>query len=338
MKPLTDIKELLNGPPLRIVVTMHQRPDADAMGSSLATYDYLKQKGHQVTVISPTVFPDFLKWMPGCEDVLVFDTQRSKSTEAIEAMEVLFCLDFNTMSRTKAMEPLLEASRSVKVMIDHHLEPQAGFDYGVSDIHAASSCLLVYEFIEALGDEALINDRMAQCIYAGTMTDTGSFRFSATSGRVHHMVAQLMERGLKHEPIHQAIYDNYLENRLRFIGHALLNRMEVFYEYNAAMIAIPFSDVQQYGLKTGDTEGLVNYPLSIKGIVMAALIIDRREEVRISFRSKGNFDVNTFARKYFQGGGHGNAAGGRSSETLEATMARFKEALRESAPLLKQTI
>lgn len=307
------------------------------MGSSLACYDYLKQKGHAVKVISPTVFPEFLKWMPGCEDVIVFDTQKGKASEALESMQVLFCLDFNTMSRTKAMEPVLNEKQCVKVMIDHHLEPQAGFDYGVSDAKAASSCLLVYEFIVAMGDEGLINVPMAQCIYAGTMTDTGSFRFSATTDRVHKMVATLMERGLQHEPIHQAIYDNYLENRLRFIGHALLNRMEVFYEYNAALIAIPFSDIQQFGLRTGDTEGLVNYPLSIKGIKMAALIIDRREEVRISFRSKGDFDVNAFARKYFQGGGHGNAAGGRSSDTLEVTVARFKEALKENEALLKQT-
>lgn len=338
MKLLTDIKPLLNGPRQRIVITMHQRPDADAMGSSLACYDYLKQKGHDVRVISPTVFPEFLKWMPGCEDVLVFDTHRAKATEVLDAMQVLFCLDFNTMSRTKAMEPVINRTSCVRVMIDHHLEPQAGFDYGVSDASAASSCLLVYEFIAAMGDETLITNEMAQCIYAGTMTDTGSFRFSATTGRVHAMVASLMEKGLKHEPIHQAIYDNYLENRLRFIGHALLNRMEVFYEYNAAVIAIPFSDIQQFGLRTGDTEGLVNYPLSIKGIRMAALIIDRRDEVRISFRSKGEFDVNAFARKYFEGGGHSNAAGGRSSDSLEVTLTRFRAALKESELLLKQTI
>lgn len=338
MRPLTDIRNLLNGAPKHVIITMHQRPDADAMGSSLAMYDYLKQKGHSVAVISPTAFPDFLKWMPGCEDVIVFETQKNKAVEAIEAMEVLFCLDFNAMSRTKGMQPYLEARQSVRVILDHHLDPQAGFDYGVSDVTAASTCLLVYEFIADMGDQGLITNDMAQCIYAGTMTDTGSFRFTATTDRVHRMVAYLMGGGLKHEPIHQAIYDNYLENRLRFIGHALLHRMEVFYEYNAALISIPNGDIQQFGLKTGDTEGLVNYPLSIKGIKMAALIIDRREEVRISFRSKGDFDVNAFARKYFEGGGHSNAAGGRSSDSLEVTVTRFKEALKENETNLKQTI
>ncbi|HEX5554325.1 MAG TPA: DHH family phosphoesterase [Chitinophagaceae bacterium] len=335
MKPLIDIKPLLNDTPKKVVVTMHQRPDADAMGASLAMYDYLVQKGHHVSVISPTVFPDFLKWMPGCSDVIVFESKKKEALEVLKDVDILFCLDFNAFSRTKSMAPYLEKLDCPKVLIDHHLEPQEGFAYGKSDITAASTALLVYEFIVDMGDAELINDRMAQCVYAGTMTDTGSFRFTATSNRVHGMVAKLMEKGLQHEPIHQAIYDNYLESRLRFIGHALLYRMEVFYEYNAALIAIPYKDIQEFGLKTGDTEGLVNYPLSIKGIKMAALIIDRREEVRISFRSKGDFDVNLFARKYFEGGGHMNAAGGRSSDSLETTVDRFKSALKENATILK---
>jgi phosphoesterase RecJ-like protein len=335
MKPLTEIKPLLHESPKHVVITMHQRPDADAMGASLALYEYLQLKGHQVTVVSPTHFPDFLKWMPGCQDVLIFANNKPKVQEILANTEILFCLDFNTFSRTQELAPSLEALHCTRVLIDHHQDPQPGFDYGRSDTTAASTALLVYEFIVGQGDEAMITDHMAQCIYAGTMTDTGSFRFTATSDRVHHMVASLMEKGLKHEPIHQAIYDNYLENRLRFIGHALLNRMEVFYEYNAALIAIPYGDIQQFGLKTGDTEGLVNYPLSIKGIKVAALIIDRKEEVRISFRSKGDFDVNAFARKYFDGGGHINAAGGRSLDSLEDTVARFKRALQENEAYLK---
>lgn len=314
---------------------MHQRPDADAMGASLALYDYLLQKGHAVSVISPTVFPDFLKWMPGCGKVIVFENNKEDALAVLQKVDMLFCLDFNAVLRTKGLAPYLEGLSCVKVMIDHHLQPQDIFDFGMSDISAASTALLVYEFIVGMGDERLINDNIAKCVYAGTMTDTGSFRFTSTSYRVHEMVAKLMRNGLKHEPIHQAIYDNYLETRLRFIGNALLNRMEVLYEYNVAVITIPYKDIQQFGLKTGDTEGLVNYPLSIKGIRMAALIIDRKEEIRISFRSKGDFDVNAFARKYFEGGGHQNAAGGRSSDTLEKTVARFKEALKENEAVLK---
>lgn len=336
MKPLIDIKPLLNDGPRQVVITMHQRPDADAMGASLALYHYLCLKGHKVTVISPTVFPDFLKWMPGCNNVIVFEGHRPPALEALDAANILFCLDFNTFSRTRSLAPFLEKLDCIKVLMDHHLDPEDAFQYGKSDVTAASTALLVYEFIVDMGDSSLIDDRMAQCIYAGTMTDTGSFRFTATSNRVHGMVATLMENGLRHEPIHQAIYDNYLESRLRFIGHALLNRMEVFYEYNAAMIAIPYADIQNFGLKTGDTEGLVNYPLSIRGIRLAALIIDRKEEVRISFRSKGDFDVNLFARKYFEGGGHMNAAGGRSSDSLPDTVERFKQALKENEALLTE--
>jgi phosphoesterase RecJ-like protein len=194
---------------------------------------------------------------------------------------------------------------------------------------------LVYEFIYKLGDEKLINEDIAKCLYAGSMTDTGSFRFANTTSRVHRMIADLMDRGLQHEPIHQAIYDNYLENRLRFIGNALLNRMEVFYEYNTVLIAIPFPDVRRYDLQAGDTEGLVNFPFSIQGIRFSALVIDHDSEVKLSFRSKGNFDVNLFARKYFNGGGHLNAAGGRSTESLEKTVIRFRSALVENSKLLE---
>lgn len=335
MKPLLDIKPVLNGPAKRIVITMHERPDADAMGSSLALANYLIQKGHQVQVISPTVFPDFLKWMPGSEDVIVFETNQKEALEFLNKEEILFCLDFNTPERTKDLTPHLKQAPGIKVLIDHHLEPKYNFDYGESDINAASTTLLVYEFILAMGDAQLINSDIAECIYAGTMTDTGSFRFPATSSRVHRMVADLMDRGLDHEAIHRAIYDNYLENRLRFIGYVLVNRLEVLYPYNTALIAVPYSDIKKYNLKAGDTEGLVNFPLSIKGIKLAALIIDRNNEIRMSFRSKGTFDVNFFAKKYFKGGGHMNAAGGCSTDSLNKTVERFKKALEENKELLE---
>lgn len=335
MKPLLDIKPVLNGPAKRIVITMHERPDADAMGSSLALANYLIQKGHQVRVISPTVFPDFLKWMPSSEDVIVFETNQKEALEFLNKEEILFCLDFNTPERTKDLTPHLKQAPGIKVLIDHHLEPKYNFDYGESDINAASTTLLVYEFILAMGDAQLINSDIAECIYAGTMTDTGSFRFPATSSRVHRMVADLMDRGLDHEAIHRAIYDNYLENRLRFIGYVLVNRLEVLYPYNTALIAVPYSDIKKYNLKAGDTEGLVNFPLSIKGIKLAALIIDRNNEIRMSFRSKGTFDVNFFAKKYFKGGGHMNAAGGCSTDSLNKTVERFKKALEENKELLE---
>ncbi|MET6997181.1 DHH family phosphoesterase [Chitinophaga defluvii] len=334
MKSIEEIKPLLESPK-KVLITMHQKPDADAMGSSLALFHYLRQKGHEVTVISPTNFPDFLKWMPGADLVIDFESMQEKALKAMEVVDLLFCLDFNALYRTKHMAPYLEKLSSIKILIDHHLEPQPDFDYGVSDTTASSTAQLVYETIYKLGDEQYINVDIASCIYAGTVTDTGSFRFASTSSRVHRMVADLMDRGLKHEVIHQEIYDNFLENRLRFLGHSLLNRMEVFYEYNTAILAIPYSDLKRFDLQTGDTEGLVNFLLSIQGIKLAALIIDRNSEVKLSFRSKGGVDVNTFARKYFEGGGHFNAAGGRSSDSLDKTVERFIKAIEENELLLQ---
>ena len=189
---------------------------------------------------------------------------------------------------------------------------------------------MVYDFINNSGYTEKINEPVAQCLYAGVMTDTGSFRFPSTTASVHSMIAGLKERGLEHSLIHEALFDNFSESRLRFIGNVLLNRLEVFYEYNTALIAVPQSDLIKYDIKTGDTEGLVNFPLSIEGIKLAAIVIDRGEERKWSFRSKGKFDVNSFARKYFNGGGHFNAAGGGSKDNMENTVAHFKNAMKEN--------
>ncbi len=317
--------------PKKIVVTMHQKPDGDAMGSTLGLYHFLIQFGHEVTVISPTNWASFLNWMPGCKTVLDFERDTVKSNELIENADWIFCLDFNTMARTKRMEDSLLNAKGKKILIDHHQEPQTEvFQFGCSDTTKSSTAEMVYDFIISSGQGEKINDEIAQCLYAGVMTDTGSFRFPSTSSSVHHLVGDLLARGLKHNVIHEALYDNFSENRLRFIGNVLQNRMEMFYEYNAALIAIPKEDLIKYDIKTGDTEGLVNYPLSIEGIKLAAIVIDRGEERKCSFRSKGSFDVNTFARKYFDGGGHFNAAGGQSKESLEGVIAKFKKAIAEN--------
>jgi phosphoesterase RecJ-like protein len=234
------------------------------------------------------------------------------------------------------MASRLRKLNCTKVLIDHHQQPESeSFAYGVSDTEKSSTCEMVYDFIVGSGHAAVIDLDIAACLYAGVMTDTGSFRFPGASAAVHRMVAALKDTGLNHTQIHENLFDNFLENRLRFMGYVLQNKMDVFYEHNAALISIPWKDLVRFDIKTGDTEGLVNYPLSIQGIKMAALIIDRDEEVKCSFRSKGNFDVNTFARRYFDGGGHFNAAGGRSSDTLEATVQRFIAALKENSSQLQ---
>ena len=309
---------------------MHQKPDADAMGSTLGLYHFLLQFGHVATVISPTNWASFLNSMPGCKDVVDYERDTDKANALIDQADWIFCLDFNILSRTKRMEERLANASAERILIDHHQQPHVEvFAYGISDTKKSSTAEMVYDFIMNSGHEDKINSFVAECLYAGVMTDTGSFRFPSTTASVHRMIATLKERGLNHSNVHEALFDNFSENRFRFIGNVLMNRMEVFYEYNTALIAVPQQDLIKYDIKTGDTEGLVNYPLSIEGIKLAAIIIDRGEERKCSFRSKGNFDVNTFARTYFGGGGHFNAAGGQSKEPLEKVVEYFKKTMIE---------
>lgn len=335
MKPLQEIYPQLTNP-VSVVITMHQKPDADAMGSALATKHFLTALGHNATVISPTNWAAWLNWMPGSESVLDFERNREQAEQLLDACDWLICLDFNIFHRTKNLAPKLQSLQCTRILVDHHREPDsANFDYGRSDTSKSSTCEMVYDLIAESGHSDKINGDIAACIYAGVVADTGSFRFASTTAHVHRLAADLMDRGLEHTRIHHELFDNFLENRLRFIGNVLRYRLEVFYEYNTALIAIPKKDLLKFNIKTGDTEGLVNYPLSIKGIKLAALVIDRDEERKWSFRSKGGFDCNSFARKYFEGGGHFNAAGGRSSDTLENTVRDFIQAMRDNESILQ---
>ena len=335
MKSILEIFSLL-AQPRQIVITTHQKPDADAMGSSLALFHFLKQFGHSVTVISPTNWAGWVNWLPGTKEVLDYERDKQKAEIILDNADWLFCLDFNIFHRTKTLTEKLKQLTCTKILIDHHQEPdEASFDYGISDTSKSSTCEMIYDFIIDSGEGDKLNDEIGICIYAGIIGDTGSFRFSSATARVHRLVADLKERGLNHGYVHDKLFDNFLENRLRFTGNVLLNRMEVFYEYNTALIAIPKNDLLKYQIKTGDTEGLVNYPQSIQGIKLVALVIDRDEERKWSFRSKGAFDCNTFARKYFEGGGHYNASGGRSSDSLEQTVSYFKQVMKENENLLQ---
>ena len=335
MQPIHHIYSELQEPKV-IAITMHQKPDADAMGSALGLYHFLKQFGHELLVISPTNWARWLNWMDGVENVLDYELHRAKANAYLDKADWLFCLDFNNMDRTKSLAPKLKSIDCTKILVDHHQQPdEASFQYGVSSTGKSSTCQMIYDLIVQSGHRDKITLPVAECLYAGVVADTGSFRFSSTHADVHHMVAALKEQGLDHIKVHEALYDNFLENRLRFLGHVLCNRMEVYYEYNTALISIPKTDLLKYDIKTGDTEGLVNYPLSIQGIKLVGLVIDRDEERKWSFRSKGNFDCNTFARKYFEGGGHFNASGGRDSASLQETVRKFKEAIKENEPILQ---
>jgi phosphoesterase RecJ-like protein len=324
MQAIEQFYPMLNQP-FKAVITAHQKPDGDAMGSTLGLYHFLKQLGHEVTVISPTNWAPFLDWMPGVDQVINFEANKKEASQIVADADYVFCLDFNILHRTKHLEPIIRDSKALKILIDHHQQPDTpSFAYGISDVKMSSTCEMIYDFIVQSGHSNLINLDIAACLYTGLMTDTGSFRFPSTTASVHKIVAHLKELGLQHAKIHENIYDNSTEGRLKFMGNAFLNRMTVLPEYKTAVMAIPKSDIYKFELKTGDTEGLVNYLLSIEGIKFAAILIDREEERKWSFRSKGNFDVNIFARTHFEGGGHANAAGGRSSKSLDETLNDFK--------------
>ena len=330
------LSQLLNQP-RKIVITTHHKPDGDAMGSSLGLYNYLIQQGHHVQVIAPTDYPEFLAWMPGNEEVMIYTEQTEKAAELIALAEIVFCLDFNNLTRINEMGELVRQSSAVKVMIDHHLEPEDFDDYRYWNINACAAAQLVYSFIvEELQRPDLINADVATCFYTGIMTDSASFRLPNTTAAVHRIVANLIEAGAVNWRIHELIYSNSSENRLRFLGHCLSNKLEILPEFNTAVIAVTREELKKYDTNTGDTEGIVNYALSIAGIRLAAFVVERTDLVKLSLRSKGEFPANEICKKYFKGGGHRNAAGGQSDLSLQQTVEKLKQILPEYKTLLIQ--
>lgn len=331
MRPIQDIFPLLDTP-RHIFITTHHKPDGDAIGSMLALYHYLVKKGHTVTAVSPSELPEFLMWMPGVPLLLNYEAESRACEKRLEEADIIFCVDFNDFSRTKYLTQLLETAPQPKAMIDHHLLPRDIWTYGISMPEKSSTCEMVYDFINLAGDNGLIDMDIAACLYTGTMTDTGSFRFPNTSADTHRMIADLKDKGLQHTYIHEEVNDSWSLQRMQFLGYVLLERMEIFPKYNAGLISISRQDMKLFGISTGDSEGLVNYPLSVAGIRFATLITERADEIKLSFRSKGNFDVSRFAREYFEGGGHFNASGGRSQLSFIETVTRFKEILSDIHP------
>lgn len=323
MQNLEAFSKLL-GSPKNIVITTHHKPDADALGSSLGLGGILKKKGHSVHVITPTDYPAFLNWMKGNDEVIIYEANnQAVSKELVNKADVIFCLDFNTLSRINELGELVRASSAVKVLIDHHLEPEHFYDFHYWNTAAAATCELVYELLVKMGLEELIDKDLAECLYAGIMTDTGGFRHNNTTANVHNITAKLISHGADNALVAKLVYDTNSLDRLRFMGYALSEKLTVLPEYRTAFFAITSEELKRFNSKTGDTEGLVNYALSLEGIVLAAVIIDRTEAVKMSFRSIGHFSVNDFARAHFEGGGHRNAAGGKSDESLEKTVEKF---------------
>jgi phosphoesterase RecJ-like protein len=328
MQQLESFKALLNSPQ-KIIITTHYKPDADALGSSLALSAYLKKKGHEVLVISPSDYPEFLFWMEGHEDVINHEEDKTQQcATAIKAADVIFCLDFNCLQRLNQLGTYVKDSKAKKVLIDHHLEPEHFADYEFWTTEAAATAEIVYELIVNLQDRHLIDKGIADSLYAGIMTDTGQFKHPNTTKNVHLVTADLIELGADISKIAWLIYDNNSVDRIKFLGFAIDKRMTILSEYRTVFFAITAEDLKKYNHKTGDTEGLVNYGLSIQGIVFSALIIERPDTIRLSLRSRGEFSVNEFARAHFEGGGHTNAAGGKSDIGLEETVKKFTQLLK----------
>ena len=308
----------------RIVVVGHKNPDGDAIGSCLGLSFFLKQRGHEVQVIMPNEFPEFLKWLPGCNTLITYDREAGKVKEIIAKAELIFTLDFNALNRTGDLAEILEKAKADFVMIDHHQQPDSYAVATYSDVSMSSTAQMVYHFIEALDGVNEITPEIATNLYTGIMTDTGSFRFPATTAVTHKVIANLIECGANNTEIHQNIYDTNSHNRLKLLGIAL-NNLEILSEYRTAYISISQEELDKNQFRKGDTEGFVNYALSVKGIVFALIFIENKQEniTKISLRSKGDFSVNEFARTHFSGGGHTNAAGGRSHRSLTDTINEF---------------
>ncbi len=331
MQVLKSFKNKISSPQ-KIVITTHHKPDADALGSSLGLANYLKKKGHEVNVITPSDYPPFLHWMKGNSEVINFEKKSTQpvALEKINDADIIFCLDFSSLTRLADMEETVSNSKAYKVNIDHHQDPKDFADFKYLSCQAAATCELVYELIVALGDKNLIDADIAECLYAGIMTDTGGFKHPNTSKNVHLVTAELIELGADNAKISRLIYDTNSINRLKFIGFAITRRLTILEDLQTAYFSISKKDLRKYQSQTGDTEGLVNYALSLDRIKIAALFTEREDGVKISFRSTEEVPINKFAEMFFEGGGHKNAAGGKSQLSLSETTEKFEKLLKEN--------
>lgn len=329
MQNIQAFKDFMNQP-RNVVIVTHHKPDADALGSSLGLSGYLKKKGHQVQVITPSDYPEFLHWMPGNNEVIAYEKNKEKQiAEIIAKAEMIFCLDFSALNRIQDLTELVGKSGAVKTMIDHHLEPEDFARFVQWDGQAASTAGLVYDLIEELGDKDKIDANIADCLYAGLMTDTGGFRHSNTRHEEFLIASELVRMGASPTKVSKLIYDTNSLERLRLMGYVLSEKLKVLPEYRTVYMTLSSDELKRFGSQTGDTEGFVNYGLSIKGIKLSVLIYERKDSIKLSLRSLGNFSVNEMARKYFEGGGHRNASGGTSKLPLDQTLKKFLEILPE---------
>ncbi len=312
----------------KIVIVTHHNPDGDAIGTSLALYHFLQAMGKESKVVCPNPYPDFLKWLPGNDDVLFYSNDEQQSSAFIDNADLIMALDFNVADRLKKLEKPIRKSDAPKILIDHHPNPGKFADYILSDSSVSSTAELLYYIIEQWNLPEYINKDFASCLYTGIMTDTGSFNYNSSQPYTYHVVSELLKLQINKDKIYDAVYDNYSESRMRLLGYCLYQKLEVIESYHTAFISIDKEELKEFNFQEGDSEGFVNEPLSIKGICFTAIFIEQKDYVKISFRSKGSFPANEFAEKHFNGGGHINAAGGFSYRSLNETLQRFRDLLK----------
>ena len=324
---IEKIRNLLYEKQQNIVIVSHRNPDGDAMGSSTALYNFLLKLGHKVNVVVPNSLPQYVNWMPGAKNTLVYEWHKKKCLELFKTMDILFTVDFNDLSRIREFEKHITVRNSFKVLIDHHPNPGDFADLTICDTKVSSASELVYLFMKEIDKHQLIDKEIAECVYSGIMTDTGCFSFNSSRRQTFEIVAELLDLGIEKDKIYGHIYNNYSFDRMKLLGYTLYEKMTYFPEYNAACISLSQEDMKRYNFKVGDSEGFVNIPLAIKGVKFSALFSEKEDIVKVSLRSKGNFAVNTIAAKYYKGGGHPNAAGGESGDNLDKALEGFKEIL-----------
>lgn len=322
------LRQLLRTPQ-QVAIFSHRNPDGDAIGSSLAMLHYLVQHGHSVHIIFPSDFPEEFEILPGADDILIWDQQPEECKQVINRKNLFIFLDFNALERIDKVGDYIRNLPAARVMIDHHLFPEPVAEYAFSEPSASSTCEMVYRFIESMGDlDKIRPDTVGRCIYTGIVTDTGSFRH-ATNPAAFRISADLVERGTPDTAVQDMIFNSQKEKNLRLLGHCLTHRMEFFPEYKTALIWLSRKDYEQFDIQRGDTEGIVNYLLSVREVQLAAFIHNQPTVVKLSLRSKGNIDVQEICKKHFKGGGHKNAAGAYSHDSLKATIEKFKSILPE---------
>jgi phosphoesterase RecJ-like protein len=323
----TALRQLIRVPQ-NVAILSHRNPDGDAIGSSLAMKHYLEQYGHTVHVVFPSEFPKEFEALPGSSDILIWDIHTEESKQVLSQKNLFFYLDFNALSRIDRLGDYVKDLPGQRVMIDHHLYPDPIADFIFSEPEASSTCEMVYRFIHGLGDMVKIDPVVGKCIFTGLVTDTGSFRH-ATNPTVYRIAADLVERGTDDTAVQDMIFNSNEEKNLRLLGHCLSNRMEYWPEFRTAMIWLSKKDYEQFNIQRGDTEGIVNYLLSIRDVRLAAFIHNQPTVVKLSLRSKGDLDVQEICKKHFNGGGHKNASGAYSHSSLKDTIEKFRKILPE---------